>query len=244
MSELSVVDPPEQKTRPHRRRLMLLSMTAAAAAVAGCSGGGNNAAPPGSVAPTRAVTSSPASVTPETSSPAPHTSAPEIASATTPAAPAVVHCTHAMMRVVFGPSGAGLGHESVIVDMTNLSRPNQTCVMQGYFGVDGLDATGHLIDHAKREPRGFAGGLAPGQTQPPKVVLAPGQDASFRIEATDNPVGNQTACPTDTTLAMTPPDTTDTFTMPFALSPNSPHGIYDCTGLGVTPVVPGVTGNG
>ena len=85
------------------------------------------------------------------------------------------------------------------------------CTLAGYPGVD-TGAGGPLV-HAQRLPRGYMGGLAEGSDEPPVVTVSPTESAHAIVEglAVDEN-GNQ--CPTYTDLRVTPPDTTETSTVP------------------------------
>ena len=85
------------------------------------------------------------------------------------------------------------------------------CTLAGYPGVD-TGAGGPLV-HAQRLPRGYMGGLPEGGDEPPVVTVSPTASAHAIVEglAVDQS-GNQ--CPTYTDLRVTPPDTTETSTVP------------------------------
>ena len=120
----------------------------------------------------------------------------------------------------------------IILFMNNWETP---CILSGYPGVAGLDSSSHQVTQASRSPSGYLGGLSSSSAPPPVVTLAHGQTASAKVEGTDNPVGNQTSCPSLSGLLVTPPNTDTTVRLPFAPG--------DCSGLEVHPVVSGDTGN-
>jgi hypothetical protein len=93
--------------------------------------------------------------------------------------------------------------------MFSLAPGAGPCTLTGYPGVDS-GAGGPLI-HAERTLSGFMGGVR-GPT-PPTVTLSLSQPAYARVEgAVIDANGNE--CPSYTTLQVTPPDTTDTVTVP------------------------------
>jgi hypothetical protein len=127
------------------------------------------------------------------------------------------------VTAVFG--GVGLGHESVLLLFKNTSA--MTCSLYGYPGVAGLNAQGVQITQAVRTLNGYMGGA--GQSAP-HVSLVPGDAASAVVEGTDVPVGNETSCPTYSSLLVTPPDATQSVAIHISLP--------GCSGLQVHPVVP------
>lgn len=190
-------------------------------------------------APTRASTVSPSTSTPTPTPTSSLSVAPPSAPATTPVPPAPTSedapaasdaCAGSAIRVSTGTGGAGLGHVGIPLLFTNTS--SRTCHLQGYPGVDGVRADGGT-ETARRTPRGYLGGLAPGAT-PPDVALAPGQTATALVEGIDVPVDGATSCPQLRRLRVTPPNTRTTVTID-ATPP-------DCAGLLVHPVLAGTTG--
>jgi hypothetical protein len=125
------------------------------------------------------------------------------------------------------PQGA-TGHGSVVLLFKN--RLPQACTLNGYPGLDALDAGGNTLAHATRTMNGFAGGahhlLA--------LTVAPGATVSALAEWMNfNPQGGG-SCQTSSQIATTPPNTTDTVTLNVALS------VCD---LQIHPVVPGTSGD-
>jgi len=117
-------------------------------------------------------------------------------------------CSSGQVQVSVADSQGASGH-SLETLMFSLAPGAAPCTLTGYPGVDS-GAGGPLI-HAKRTLSGFMGGVR-GPT-PPTVTLSPSQPAYARVEgAVIDANGNE--CPSYTTLQVTPPDTTDTFTVP------------------------------
>ncbi|MDQ1392998.1 MAG: hypothetical protein QOF30_1975 [Acidimicrobiaceae bacterium] len=105
--------------------------------------------------------------------------------------------------------------------------------MHGYPGADGLAADGAHVVSARRTTNGYLAGV--GLLGPePTVSLATGTTASASVEGLLAPTPSQSACPTYTTLLITPP--------------NETHSVRLATGslcdLEIHPVVPGSTGRG
>ena len=72
-------------------------------------------------------------------------------------------------------------------------------------------------------------------TRPPRVTLVRGGQASALIGGGANPLNGDTACPADyAAVLVTPPGATTPTKLPVDLP--------SCSGLAVTPVVPGSTG--
>lgn len=146
------------------------------------------------VSPTPSVSPSPRPTTP--SSPSPSTSP-------TPDTAGVARCVFADLVISDRSSGAAGGSSGTVLLFRN--RATGPCVLGGYPGVAGLNASGQKVAQAVRTPTGYLGGLPPGQTVPPVVYLAAGATASALVEGSDNPLGPATSCPTLAGLLVTPP---------------------------------------
>ena len=117
-------------------------------------------------------------------------------------------CSSGQVQVSVAGSQGASGHSEETL-MFSLAPGAGPCTLTGYPGVD-TGAGGPLI-HAERTLSGFMGGVR-GPT-PPTVTLSPSQPAYARVEgAVIDANGNE--CPGYTTLQVTPPDTTDTVTVP------------------------------
>ena len=153
------------------------------------------------------------------------------ASATTAAPPGAPACTSAQLVVTLGERQQLMAQPAVAVIFTNKS--DLSCTLYGYPGVAGLDSKGHQVAQASRNPQVYMGG-APTDT-PTSVTLASGAQASALIGASANPVNGEAACPPDyAAVLVTPPGATTATKL--ALDYPS------CSGLLITPVVPGATG--
>ena len=121
-------------------------------------------------------------------------------------------CASGQVQVTNGGEEGASGHREVIL-MFSLAPGAEQCTLTGYPGVDS-GAGGPLL-HADRTLYGFMGGLrGPGVT-PPTVTLSPSQPAYAVVEgAAVDPRGSDNECPTYTDLQVTPPDTTETVTVP------------------------------
>ncbi len=129
--------------------------------------------------------------------------------------------------------GVGLGHSGTVLLFRN--REREACVLGGYPGVAGLDASGQQVTEAVRTANGYMGGLPIGQTAPPVIELAAGGTASALVEGTDIPLGAATSCPALAGLLVTPPGSHHSAVLPH-LAPG------DCSRLEVHPVVAGTNG--
>lgn len=130
-------------------------------------------------------------------------------------------------------SNSGAGHIVAVLAFKNTST--QTCTLVGYPGVAGLDSAGHQVVQATRTLNGYVRVLPPNVVHPPVVTLSPGQTASAIVEGSDVTVGNQTGCPTYPQLLVTPPNTTHSVLINFAMP--------GCIPVQVHPTVPGTKGS-
>lgn len=150
-----------------------------------------------------------------------------------PAAPpgAPKACTSAQLVVTLGERQQLMAQPAIALIFTNTS--DSSCTLYGYPGVAGLDSNGHQVAQAFRTPQLYVGG-APTDT-PTRVTLTSGAQASALIGASANPVNGATACPPDYAAVLATPPGTTTATK---LALDYPS----CSGLFITPVVPGATG--
>jgi hypothetical protein len=201
--------------------------TAAVLLLAACSGGGSGAA--GTSSTGAAAGSGTASGPTGPSAPSASSDS-SGSSGSSPAGPASAAsggsgtraCQAAELAVSTGQGGAAAG--SVYLPVVFLNRGTTTCTLHGYPGVAGLDAAGHQLTQAVREPM-TAG----------TITLTPGQSASALVHAGDIPIGTATSCPADYAgLLVTPPNTTTSIHLTAKLP--------SCDGLSVRPVVAGTTG--
>ncbi len=144
------------------------------------------------------------------------------------------------MTISDSGGGAGLGHEDQVILFTNSSQ--SSCTLSGYPGIAGLDAQGAQAVQAVRTPGGYLGGLQPGTTTSPNVLLAPGQVASATVEGTDNPVGVASSCPYYPYLLVTPPNLTVSVRVNVVGLGTELTGLPGCSQIEVHPVVPGDSG--
>lgn len=128
--------------------------------------------------------------------------------------------------VTDNPEGAAAGHNSVVLTFTNSST--RTCVLYGYPGADALNASGHVVAHAKRSLTGYIGGTYAGLVN---VTLHPGQTASTILEGNIGDGGP--SCTAGVSLVVTAPNLFHS--SPLAKAP------YVCS-FAIHPVVAGSTG--
>ncbi|MST32734.1 DUF4232 domain-containing protein, partial [Acidimicrobiaceae bacterium USS-CC1] len=82
----------------------------------------------------------------------------------------IAACNGTELLVTAGSTGAVLGHDGDYLSFTNTG--SQPCSLTGYPGVAALGANGQQILQATRTPNGHLGGLRPGNTIAPTVILA------------------------------------------------------------------------
>lgn len=152
---------------------------------------------------------------------------------TTATTASLATCSFGQLQVSAGQQGAALGHEGGPILFENIGA--SPCSLQGYPGVAGLSTTGAQAVQAQWTPQGYMGGLRSSSAKPPLVVLGSHDVASALVEGTDNPIGDETTCPTYHKLLVTPPTSTQSATVAF--------GVPGCSRIQVHPVVPGATGS-
>ena len=141
---------------------------------------------------------------------------------TTSTAPALPNCTVGNLAISLAQGEAGAGHVNAPLIFKNTG--GTTCVMHGYPGVDGRNASQSYTQSATRASASGAS----------TVTLAPGDSASAMVVAVNVPSGNMNTCQNFSVLFVTPPNTTG-----FVQVPTTMPG---CPGLTVYPVVAGTTG--
>jgi hypothetical protein len=149
--------------------------------------------------------------------------------ATAPGSGATVPaCGNSSLTTTYAPPQGATGHGSFVLRFKNTSH--STCSLYGYPGLDALNGAGHVLAHAQRTLRGFAGGAHVEKT----VTLTPAHWASATVEWMNfNPVtsGN---CTFSHSVATTPANTTHTVHLPVSVS---------ICRLQVHPTVAGLSGN-
>jgi len=165
----------------------------------------------------------------------PSASSPQTAPTASPTADTagVARCAIADLAISDRSGGVGLGNWGLVLIFRNVA--SVPCVLGGYPGVAGLNASHQQVLQAVRTPSGYLGGLPVGQSKPPVVLLDPGAEASALVEGSDVPRGTATSCPSLAGLLVTPPDSRHSVAL-MRLTP------YECSGLQVHPVVAGTTG--
>lgn len=140
----------------------------------------------------------------------------------------VAPCGNSSLAVSHLHTQGATGHGSVVLLFKNTTA--HSCSLYGYPGLDALNASGHVLAHAKRTMRGFAGGAHVEKT----VTVTPGHSASASVEWMNfNPV-NGGSCTFSKSVATTPANTTHTVHLAIPVSVCS---------LQVHPTVAGTTGN-
>lgn len=127
-----------------------------------------------------------------------------------------------------GASGA-TGHIQMIYALENTS--STACTVFGYPGMQMVDSAGNPMPTTVVRGNAFT---FP-DIQPRAVALEPGGQASFAVDYSDVPVGNQTSCPVSAALEITPPNAFDRLVIPASIA--------SCDSvLHVSPVIAGVPG--
>ena len=174
---------------------------------------------------TTTVISSPAASS-TTTSPAPSSTTTTAQSSTTTSATGPPACVAADLTLAFLGQQGATGHGLLGFALRN--RSAKSCKTFGYPGVLFLDKSGRpLPTVATRTTHDFFG-PAPEL----KLLLAPGQRASFRLGVLHGVVPN-VPCATAYALQVIPPD--DTATLRTALA----GGVYECKTATVSPLRPG-----
>jgi hypothetical protein len=120
----------------------------------------------------------------------------------------------------------GMGHGELGFVLRNSSHAS--CRTGGYPGVEFLRSSGQpLATNTSRTTQDFFG-----STPVVRIVLAPGQSASFRVGTTHEAATGQT-CTTAAAVQVIAPD--DTATMHVTV----PGGAYECGTATISPLRPG-----
>jgi hypothetical protein len=140
----------------------------------------------------------------------------------------VAPCGNSSLTVSHSHPQGATGHGSVVLLFKN--KTVHSCSLYGYPGLDALSASGHVLAHAKRTMRGFAGGAHVKKT----ITVQPGHYASANVEWMNfNPVTSG-SCTFSHSVATTPANTTHTVHLAVSVSVCS---------LQVHPTVAGTSGN-
>jgi hypothetical protein len=136
--------------------------------------------------------------------------------------PEVGPCDPGTLTVAAGSEQSGLGHRAVQLNFT-LQSGAGPCQLSGYPTVDAEpNVDGASPIHAKQTPGGYLGGATPGTT----ARLEPGHGAHAMVEWVAAAGGQDPACqiygstPTDVTLHVAPPGTSQTLTVPITVGRN------------------------
>lgn len=187
----------------------MLTLLLAGAGLSACSSGPSASPPPRAAATTSTTARSTAGTA--TTSPSPTTATTSASAAGSSRCP-----TGDLVASIAGSSGAA-GTIEVTVALRSTSAT--TCVLGGYPGLQLLGEGGSSLPTTvvRKGAYGFTA------MAPTTVDLAPGQSAEFNIGYSDVPVGTETACPTSSSLQITPPNADDHLTIAASLGPCA-HG--------------------
>lgn len=169
-----------------------------------------------------AACSSPSSSSPTTSAstttstaPATTTTASSVPSTTTTAASTVCLASALKMAATNGNGAAG----TIEMAVTMANQGTTSCTLNGYPGMQLLDASGTALPTAVIRGGGPMFADAAANQPPTQVVLAAGAVAKFSFSYEDVPVGNETSCPTSTSSEITPPNDYSYAVIPLAIAP-------------------------
>jgi hypothetical protein len=128
-------------------------------------------------------------------------------------------CDPQGLTVAASWASPGLGHRAVELDFT-LQSGAGSCQLSGYPTVDAEpNVEGASPIHAKKTPTGYLGAPVPGGT----VTLGPGHGARAMVEWVASATMQDPACQiygsagADITLRVTPPGTSQAFTVPISV---------------------------
>jgi hypothetical protein len=170
---------------------------------------------------------------PNTASPTNTATAPSSGASNTAAgAHALAECSAANLTITGQDSGAGAGHEGLLLVFKNTG--SAACFMQGYPGA-ALKLPGGGTLNAQRTMSGYLGGDEVDQS-PPYVTVASGATVSALLEWSDVTVGSGAMSSANcsgygaTGLLVTAPDQT--------VSTSMAASQYVCNGFEIHPVIP------
>jgi hypothetical protein len=135
----------------------------------------------------------------------------------------VSRCHVSALRVHHGPTDGAAGTIGVAIVFRNISK--RTCELKGYPGGQRLNKHRHAMQTTV--VRG--GSTVYNDPGPRRVVLRPGQRASFGLAWSDVPTNNG-ACTTSTYLEVTPPNDFHHKTIKLAIEACD-HGTLDVTAV-------------
>lgn len=174
--------------------------------------------PPSASTASRSTTTTRGTSTSTSTSPSSSTSttvAPTTSTTTTVVRPA--NCQPAELHMAASMISGGAGTIEMLVTMANVS--SATCTMEGYPGMQLLNASGSPITTTVVRGGGPEYPTPAANAPPAPVSLAPQQSAAFGFSYSDVPVGNQTSCPTSAQAEVTPPNDTAYAVIPMQIAP-------------------------
>jgi len=170
---------------PRARWLIFGAVVLGAVALAGCSSPRGSAS--SSTGPTTTATGAPSTTTAPTTTPTTTTTIPG--------------CTGQNYSLSLLGSQGAAGTSELTLGLRNTA--SATCPLEGYPGVQLLDAAGTQLTTTVVS----GDGQAFTDFAPAPVAVGPGQSAYVNLGYSDVPTGGQTSCPTAAALELVPPGT-------------------------------------
>ena len=121
------------------------------------------------------------------------------------------HTSGLSVSAVGSEGAAGTIHNTLALKNTS----GAPCTLYGYVGELMLDAQGQPLPTTVVRGQGTASI----DDVPQQFTLQPGASATFVMEWSDVPHGNETSCPQSTSIEVTPPDETAFLTLPLTIAP-------------------------
>jgi hypothetical protein len=112
-------------------------------------------------------------------------------------------------------AGSSVAAGTIELTIALRSSSATSCILGGYPGLQLLAANGSALP-TKVERKGTYSFTS---MAPTTVTLTSGQSAEFNIGYSDVPVGNESSCPTASSMEVTPPNATDHLVVTAMLAP-------------------------
>lgn len=147
---------------------------------------------------------------------------------------AVKSCASDQLVATLSRTGAALGHDSMVIALTNDSR--RTCSLKGISKIQMMNEKGTAIPtHENLEASYF-----PYLSYPiRRVILKPTKDATIDVGYTDATGFETDQCPMASDIKITPPDNVGSLTLAIRLEPFGEGTLkkHQCGEIAVSPVM-------